>query len=417
MKIIKLAAENIKRIKAIEITPNSNLIVIGGRNAQGKSSVLDSIEYALAGVTSFPEKPIRIGENKARIVCELDDLIVTRKFSENTDSLVITNKKGLRFPSPQAVLDKLVGKLGFDPLDFIRMNTKDQQSTLRKLVGLDFAETDANRQTLYDERTIINREIKRLENKVDSMTEYPDTPDSEISISELMIELKQREALNRENKTKRDYAANVHTQVEAQKVVVSRLEVELKQAQSRLENLCRVENESQLIISALEDVDEEEVKKEILNAETTNRKVQSNKGRASTMNELEEKKLTTVGLTKQIEEIEELKKTALAGAQFPIEGISFEENSVSYLGIPLNQCSLSEQLKVSVAIGIAMNPRIKVILIRDGSLLDRENLRSIAEMAKEMDTQIWIERVGEDEEVSVIIEDGMIKCENEEIPL
>ncbi len=43
MKIIKLQSENIKKLKAIEIKPDSNLIQITGANAQGKTSVLDSI--------------------------------------------------------------------------------------------------------------------------------------------------------------------------------------------------------------------------------------------------------------------------------------------------------------------------------------------------------------------------------------
>ena len=152
MKIIKLKAENVKRLEAVTITPDGNLVVIGGRNAQGKTSVLDSITYALAGALSHPDRPIRDGEDKAKIVCELDDLIVTRTFTPKGGSLIVSNKEGAKYASPQAMLDELTGKLTFDPLAFSRMPPKEQVNTLKSLVGLDFSELDAKRQALYDER-------------------------------------------------------------------------------------------------------------------------------------------------------------------------------------------------------------------------------------------------------------------------
>jgi len=169
MKITRLTAENIKRIKAVEITPDGNLVVIGGRNAQGKTSVLDSITYALAGASSHPDKPIRNGEDKAKIVCELDDLIVTRTFTPKGGSLMVSNKEGAKYASPQAMLDELTGKLTFDPLAFARMQPREQLETLKSLVGLDFAEMDAKRHQLYEERTLVNREGKKLANQIEGI--------------------------------------------------------------------------------------------------------------------------------------------------------------------------------------------------------------------------------------------------------
>ena len=59
-RIVSLTAENVKRISAVHIVPgDGGVVLIGGRNAQGKSSVLDSIMYALGGASAIPDEPIR----------------------------------------------------------------------------------------------------------------------------------------------------------------------------------------------------------------------------------------------------------------------------------------------------------------------------------------------------------------------
>lgn len=89
--------------------------------------------------------------------------------------------------------------------------------------------------------------------------------------------------------------------------------------------------------------------------------------------------------------------------------VTFGNGVVLYQDIPLDQCSSAERLRVSVSIGLAMNPKLKVLLIRDGSLLDEDNLQMIATMAEKADAQVWIERVGDGEECSVVIEDGQVR--------
>ena len=131
MKIISLTAENIKKLVAVKIVPDSHVVEITGRNASGKSSVLDSIWWALAGAKSHQSRPIRRGQTKALIRLDLGDIIVTRKFRENkkgrvTTSLIVETTEGARFPSPQAMLDKLMETLAFDPLEFSRMDASRQ---------------------------------------------------------------------------------------------------------------------------------------------------------------------------------------------------------------------------------------------------------------------------------------------------
>ena len=178
MKIIQLEAQNVKRLKAIEIRPDGNLVVIGGKNGAGKSSVLDSIAYVLGGKDAIPSQPVRKGEKKATVVCELDNLIVKRTITATGGgTLTVENKEGAVFKSPQAMLDALCGELTFDPLEFSRMSARKQAETLKGLVGLDFSELENERQSLYDERTRINTDGKALKARFEGMQEYPEAPE------------------------------------------------------------------------------------------------------------------------------------------------------------------------------------------------------------------------------------------------
>jgi hypothetical protein len=113
-------------------------------------------------------------------------------------------------------------------------------------------------------------------------------------------------------------------------------------------------------------------------------------------------------LTETIEGIEVDKADMLARAEMPIQGLAFDDSGVTYNGKPFCQCSSAEQLKVSVAMGIALAPELKIMLIRDGSLLDADSLKIVRDMAEASGSQVWMERVSEGEEVSVIIEDGSV---------
>jgi len=185
MKIVALEAENVKHLKVVQIKPDGSLIVIGGDNAQGKTCVLDSIEYALNGAGSIPAKPIRNGQKKARVVLDLGDITVIRTFTDKGTNLIVKNKDGATFASPQAMLDKLVGALTFDPLEFSKMDAKKQANVLKQLVGLNFDKIDAQYKDLFDKRTVVNRNGKDLKAKLDGMTKHENVPDEEVSIDEL----------------------------------------------------------------------------------------------------------------------------------------------------------------------------------------------------------------------------------------
>lgn len=395
MKIIALEAENVKNLRVVRIEPDGSTVIIGGDNEQGKTCVLDSIEYALHGASSIPAKPIRVGTKKARVVLDLGDIIVTRTFTKGGTNLTVKSKEGATFASPQAMLDKLVGALAFDPLEFSKMDEKKRAEVLKQLVGLDFDKLNAQYRKLFDERTVVNRSGKVLKASFDNMIKHDGVPDNVVSVQELGAK----------------YAAALeHNQVlNRRRGDLSREVTELHQLGRDIAALKKSVKQKQKALEGEGEVDAVAINAQISSVESINNKIRENGRRKATNKELTELRKKSELLGNQMSEIVQQKEKTLAKAKFPIDGLAIEEeDGVTFEDIPFVQCSAAQRIRISVAIGLAMNPKLRVLLIREGSLLDEKNLAMIAEMAEKADAQIWIERVSKGKECSVIIEQGEV---------
>lgn len=401
MKIVSLEAENIKCLKAIEIKPDGHTVIIGGENGNGKSSILDSIEYALAGGKHIPEKPIREGQEKARIVLDLGGLQVVRTFTKNGTNLVVKSKEGATFSSPQAMLDKIVGNLSFDPSEFFRMDSKKRVETLKKLVGLDFTELNNKYKTAFDRRTEVNRRGKELKAQYDSFPSHKDVPDKEVSVAELSKQLTNAVAENQKlDEAKRSLDHN--------KLRLTKIEEQIKQLTKEKESVESFINKEESTLAKIKRIDLSEIQDSINSAEDINNKIRENIKKLSLNVELEKLRDESQMLSETLGSIIVNKNELMEKAKFPIKGLSFDEETVTFNGIPFDQISQGERIKISVAIGLVLNPKLKILLIRDASLLDQKNLEMIAKMAEKMDAQVWLERVGKGKECQIIISDGAI---------
>ena len=440
MKILSLEAENVKRLRAVHITPatDGGLVIIGGNNGNGKTSVLDSIQMALGGTAAAPERPVRAGEDRAVIVADMGDMIVKRTFTAaGGTSLVVTNKDGLKYPSPQGLLDGMMGKLSFDPLAFTRLEGKSQVETLRRLVGLDFTKIDAERKALYDKRTVINAQQRTAESRVASMPQHDGiTAENAGSLTELNNSLAEANAHNnnivvRRNdldalETKAADAANYIAKCDA---AIADLEKRLADAQAKRAQ--GIQNQAEIAerlkakrdeVAGLKPISTEAIVTEMQVVQLRQKKLAENQARDKAVAESLEFKRQSQELTAMIEKLDTEKAEQLAAAKFPVPGLSFSDTGVVFNGLPLEQASGAEKIRVSVAIGAALNPKVRVILVRDGSLLDDQGLALLGELADAHQLQVWVERVGKGAECSVILEDGAIvapaapKAEEASIP-
>lgn len=396
MKIISLTAENVKRLKAVEITPDGTMQVITGRNAQGKTSVLDAIWLALGGGTASREtaRPIREGEDTARVTLDLGDLTVVRTWKGDKTTLAVTAADGAKYSSPQKVLDALVGRLSFDPLEFTRLSARDQRDALLDVVDIDvdLAQLDGQRRTVFDERTEVGRQLKGL-GEIPRLD--PSVPAAEVSASDLIeqISAAARVADTREQSKRR---------VTSLEEEVNRLSTALKAAREQLAAAWADVEQHQ------EAVDVDALREQLAGIEETNRAVREqaeHRRRAAEADRLTEER---DALTARIDALDKKKADALAAASFPVDGLGFDEDGVTYQGVPFSQASSAEQIRVSLAMAMSLNPKLRVIRILDGSLLDADSLELVRQMATDSDYQVWVERVADGSGVGVVIEDGEV---------
>ncbi len=409
MKIIELQAENVKRIRAVSIRPDGNVVTISGENGQGKSSCLDAIAYALGGKELHPPEVIRRGEEKAEVVVDLGELVVRRRWTQGGTSLTVETKEGAVMKSPQAVLDKLVGTLTFDPLAFLHLKPSEQVDTLKKLVGVDTSTIEAAHASLFERRTGVTAKGKELRARFDSMpAPAADVPDEPVSVDQLLNEqgqLQQQKTANDQVRAAFQQAVTTYDVASAgvprTGKEVERLERELAAAKSAFQEAQRLEQvalqakvEARDRAEKLVDPDVAEVVRKISRADSTNQAVRAKKERAAVELELKTKRAEKDELDKKLEQLAADKSKLLRAAKFPVAGLSFTMNGLTLNDLPLEQASSAEQLRVAVAMSLALNPKLKVVFIRDGSLLDKKSLAMVAEMAAAADAQIWLEVVG-----------------------
>lgn len=419
--IISLTVENIKKIKAVTIRPSGNVVAITGRNGQGKSTVLDAIWWALKGKDNIQTAPIRNGEKSGKITLELQDYIIERTFRRNelgddyTTKISVTTKDRARMASPQAVLDGFTGMLGFDPLSFMRQTPKQQYDTLRGLCKLevDVEELDRQYKDLFARRTDVNRDVKTCEARLANMVIPAGAPTERVDVAALVDKVEEINATNsaiaqRQRMRQTLLADNVRRGEEAKKLYARLAEIE-KENKSAAEQIGAItdylrENKPQ---------DAAFYSEKIKQAEQINSIMDLRDNRA-----LEEKSLRAAqskadDLTSQMQALQEQKRATIESAHLPVSGLEFGDGELLLNGVPLEQLSAAEQLKLSMDIAMAENPKLRVILLKDASLLDPQSTDYVRRRAVQEGYQVWEERVSSEGSVGFVIEDGELKQETE----
>lgn len=407
MKIIELKAANVKRLVAVDITPDQHVQVITGRNGAGKSSVLDAIWLALGGraASQATARPVRYGADTASVRLDLGEYVVTRTWAGEKSTLKVESTDGAKFSSPQALLDGLVGRLSFDPLAFTQMPAKDQRDALLSLVDLPFdpADLDRRRAALFDARTEIGRDVRQYEGQLAGLPPVPDgTPDVEVSSADVVAELQAARSVAEGIASTMRAAEQAKTQRESAAEALSR-------AQRALDAAIEAEDLISWQVKALPEVpDTAAIEAKLSSLDEVNAAVRARRERARVEDDLAETRAGYEQRSQEIAALDAEKAAGLAAASFPIDGLGFDDAGVTYQGIPFSQASSAEQIRVSLAMAMALNPKLRVIRILDGSLLDADNLALVQRMAVEQDYQVWVEKVDDGSGVGVLIEDGQV---------
>lgn len=430
-RIVELTAENFKKLRAVTIKPDGNVVKISGANGAGKSSIMDAARFAAQGAKGRPADPVRHGTEKATVKMamkadadevELGDLLITAKATSKATTVEVVSKIKGKLASPQSVLDSLFGQLTFDPGEFMRMKPKEQRDMLLRVsgVGDQLEALDVSYKAVFDNRTIINRDVTMLENTWKGSgyagVDWDAVPEAVVDVAALRNRLADlvREGADREA-AQRSIDA-LPGKIAAAKSRVDRLVKELELARAELE---AAETE---LDKAMESLDQasaasglavrQDIERQIAEAEKTNRLVDQRTSATNMRKRLDTAVAESADLTKRLEAIAADKVKLLQSIKLPIDGLGFSDGGVTYLGVPFEDASSAQQITASVGIGMALNPRVRVMYIRNASLFDSSQLAMISRMAEENDYQLWLEIVDTSGTVGVYIEEGQIVATN-----
>lgn len=414
MKIISLEANNIKRLTAVSITPEGNVIQITGKNGEGKSSVIDSIWMALGGANAIPKEPIHKGAKKGSIEINLGKYIVKRSFTENGSYLSVETEDGAKYGSPQKMLDDLIGRFSFDPLAFMRMAAKDQFDALALHLNIDLEEVDGEYWDIYNRRKDVNRDLSAKTAELQSIPVIEDAPEEEIDIDNLINEINDAREKNGHIEHLKGKLGRANESAGLYLEEIRNIEAELVKMKEHYEEMVidvgKLQDEYQ--VKEKETVDIAEMEHKLRNSQRINEGVKSNKRRLELKTAGDEILKQSETLTAQLKANRERRMKMITEAGMPVEGLSFGDGVILYNGLPLDQASGADKIRITTAIAMAMNQQLRVIRIEDGSLLDSTSMKIIEDLAADNDYQFWIERVDETGKVGILIEDGQVAAIN-----
>lgn len=419
MKINKLEIENVKRVKAVKVEPAANgLTIIGGNNNQGKTSVLDSIAWALGGDKYRPTQAQREGSVVAPYlkVVMSNGLVVERK-GKNSDLKVLdpTGKK-----SGQQLLNEFVEQLAIDLPRFMEASDKEKADTLLKIIGVGdkLSELERQEKELYNSRHAIGQIADQKEKFAKEMPYYPDVPKDLISPSELIRQQQEILARNGENQRKRAMASQLETQCNLLAARIGRAEEELIKLREEFQTTQANLNIARKDTSDLIDESTSELENNIKNIDAINVKVRSNLDKEKAEEDAKQFRERYNTLSVEIDSVRLQKTELLKGADLPLPGLSVEDGKLTYHGFQWTNMSGSEQLKVATAIVRKLNPRCGFVLLDKLEQMDLNTLNEFGAWLESEGLQAIATRVSTGDECSIIIEDGYaVENEKEVTPI
>ena len=428
LRILELIAENVKRIEVIEIRPDGDVVEITGKNGSGKTSCLDAIWWALAGTRNIQEEPIRRGADEALIQLDLGEFIIRRTLRNGdagvTTSLSVLSPTGAEYRRPQATVDGFFNALSLDPLAFLRMETKEQFSLLRQFVpDVDFDEIEDANAKDYAARRDLNVIVKQQRALVSRFTvpDQDDLPEQPVDVAALQSEL---EAAGRHN-------GEIETRQARREAVEQSMEVKRRRAVEMADQAHALARQAEQIGSAAaalnleadelaeklrtapplpDPIDPALILADLAEAARVNAAIDLVRQRIQAEAEAKRTEAASKALTDAM--AQRLKDTTekIAAASLPVEGLSLTPaGGVMLNGFPFAQASDAEQLRASIRLAMAMSPRLRVIRVRDGSLLDEDGMGIIRDMARENGFQVWIERVASDSPTGFELVEGRLR--------
>lgn len=407
IKINSLEIENVKRVKAVALEPaKDGLTIIGGRNNQGKTSVLDAIAWALGGDRFKPSSPKREGSaTPPKLHITLSNGLVVERRGDNSTLKVIDpngNKAG------QQLLNEFIEALALDLPRFMQQTAKDKAKTLLQIIGVGekLYELEDAEQRAYNQRRTIGQIAEQKRGAVEEALWYPEAPAEPVSASELIKQQQDILAKNGENQRLRARVEDLQSAHGRLEQEIFELHQKLEQKKADLEALTDQLKTAEKTAEQLVDESTAELEASIAAVDEVNAKVRANQAKSLLEDEANEYKAQYEALTAVIDALRAEKMALLDGADLPLPGLSVEDGELVYNGHKWDVLSGSEQLKVATAIVRRLNPQCGFVLMDKLEQMDTQTLAEFGAWLESEGLQVIATRVSTGDECSVVIEDG-----------
>lgn len=417
VKITALEAENVKRIKAVALTPApTGLTLVGGNNNQGKTSVLDALAWALGGEKFRPNAAQRDGAvAPAHLRVTLSNGVVVERKGKNS-SLTVTDPTGRR--SGQQLLNAFVEPLALDLPRFMEASDKEKADILLRIIGIgnELHLRDMEIKSIYDKRTFTGQLAQQKKYFADELISYPDAPEQPLSASDLIRRQQDILARNGENQRLRQQAQELALQeqqcldeLKRTRERIAELEKLREELDTKHTKLFNQRKNAEKTVDQLQDESTAELEASIQSIEETNRKVRANLEKARAEDEAAKYASDYDKLTDAIEQKRKERLALLNGADLPLPELSVEDGALTYKGKRWRDMSGSDQLRVAAAIVRRLNPDCGFVLLDKLEQMDMTTLEEFGRWLEAEGLQAIATRVSTGSECQIIIEDGMVK--------
>ena len=432
MKIIELKVTNFLKIESAEITPKGSVVVLAGKNGAGKSSLgVRAIWAALGGKDAALERPIRKGAEKAEIVLTLGSdedapkLRVRRSFGAASTRLEVTEVRAdgamAKFSSPQKMVKALIDSMAIDPLKFCDLPSAAQVEEISRVVGLDVSDIDADIAHVVDERRDLNRSLRAAGENVAPAGDPPTRIDLG-ELSQALDDVRARVQAHALCAEKTRAAEHELTRCRERRQAFEQTRADLMERLAQVERdisqLSDAETAAEIRRDALEQAlseygtpteDERALTEQLRRADEVNRTADAYAAAVSRHEEHSRLSAQSEQLTAKLESLRSARTDRIAAVKMPLDGLSFGDGNILIDGIPISQASTAQRLEIGARVAIAKCPRLRVLYVEHGSLLDEQMFARMRALAEDTGCQWWVERVADhDDGVGFYIEDGRI---------
>lgn len=424
VKIMALEAENVKRIKAVALTPApTGLTLVGGNNNQGKTSVLDALAWALGGDRFRPDAAQRDGAvAPAHLKVRLSNGVVVERKGKNA-SLTVTDPTGRR--SGQQLLNAFIEPLALDLPRFMEASDKEKADILLRIIGIgtELHTRDLEIKALYDKRTFTGQLAAQKKHFAEELISYPDAPEEPVSASDLIRQQQEILARNGENQRKRnqldkliDEKNQLNFTLRDLDEKIEDLKEEYEQTQAKFTDLEKQIFQARKSAAQLQDESTAELEASIRGIEEINQKVRANLEKSRAEDEAARYASDYDKLTEAITRKRADRMALLNGADLPLPELSVEDGALTYKGKHWRDMSGSDQLRVAAAIVRRLNPDCGFVLLDKLEQMDMTTLQEFSAWLEAEHLQAIATRVSTGSECQIIIEDGMVKDAETTLP-